>query len=220
MGRGFQPDGEMPEDKTISGRDDAIGTFFPETGAEKHAPRTALPDLMPTVVDEVRTETYRQLFPPEELISEKENADTDVAKRRDAIEQEAVDLSLNRGRQLTDTGAGLQGFPICNAMGGDAGSGLEGLMLERLSADYEKKPKFSFTEWSRAQESTAVVKPYNAVLRIHSLLERRAVTNRLGLRNSLQGTPILMSVGYSAWSWGKMGITVSEVQKEKTGVFR
>ena len=93
-------------------------------------------------------------------------------------------------------------------------------MLERLSADYEKKPKFSFTEWSRAQESTAVVKPYNAFFRMRSLLERRAVTNRLGLRNSVQGTPILMSVGYSAGSWGKTGITASEVQRETTGVFR
>jgi hypothetical protein len=32
-------------------------------------PRTVMVDLEPTVIDEVRTGTYRQLFHPEQLIS-------------------------------------------------------------------------------------------------------------------------------------------------------
>lgn len=39
-------------------------TFFSETGAGKHVPRTVMVDLEPTVIDEVRTGTYRQLFHP------------------------------------------------------------------------------------------------------------------------------------------------------------
>ena len=50
----------MPSDKTIGGGDDAFNTFFSETGAGKHVPRTVFVDLEPTVVDEVRTGTYRQ----------------------------------------------------------------------------------------------------------------------------------------------------------------
>ena len=64
----------MPSDKTIGGGDDSFNTFFSETGAGKHVPRTVFVDLEPTVVDEVRTGTYRQLFHPEQLITGKEDA--------------------------------------------------------------------------------------------------------------------------------------------------
>ncbi|XP_026318187.1 tubulin alpha-3 chain-like [Hyposmocoma kahamanoa] len=66
---GIQPDGQMPTDKTIGGGDDSFNTFFSETGAGKHVPRAVFVDLEPTVVDEVRTGTYRQLFHPEQLIT-------------------------------------------------------------------------------------------------------------------------------------------------------
>merc|ERR1711975_184120 len=56
---GIQPDGQMPSDKTIGGGDDAFNTFFSETGAGKHVPRCVFLDLEPTVIDEVRTGTYR-----------------------------------------------------------------------------------------------------------------------------------------------------------------
>ena len=62
---GIQPDGQMPSDKSIGGGDDAFSTFFSETGAGKHVPRAIFLDLEPTVIDEVRTGTYRQLFHPE-----------------------------------------------------------------------------------------------------------------------------------------------------------
>jgi tubulin alpha len=70
---GIQPDGQMPTDKTIGGGDDAFNTFFSETGAGKHVPRAVFVDLEPTVIDEVRSGTYRQLFHPEQLISGKED---------------------------------------------------------------------------------------------------------------------------------------------------
>ena len=45
--------------------------IFSETGSGKHVPRAIFLDLEPTVVDEVRTGTYRQLFHPEQLITGK-----------------------------------------------------------------------------------------------------------------------------------------------------
>jgi len=69
---GIQPDGQMPSDKTVGAGDDSFNTFFSETGAGKHVPRAVYVDLEPTVVDEVRTGTYRQLFHPEQLITGKE----------------------------------------------------------------------------------------------------------------------------------------------------
>merc|ERR1712222_165909 len=63
---GIQPDGHMPSDKTFG--DDSFQTFFSETGAGKHVPRAVFIDLEPTVIDETRCGTYRQLYHPEQLI--------------------------------------------------------------------------------------------------------------------------------------------------------
>eukprot|EP00439_Symbiodinium_sp_Y106_P025766 s1994_g3.t1 len=179
---GIQPDGQMPSDKTILRRHDAsdgfdaFNTFFSETGAGKHVPRCVMVDLEPTVVDEVRTGTYRQLFHPEQLISGKEDAANNFARGHYTIGKEIVDLVLDRIRKLADNCTGLQGFCVYNACGGGTGSGLGCLMLERLSVDYGKKSKISFTVWCCPQVATAVVEPYNTVLCVHSLLEHTDVT--------------------------------------------
>jgi len=173
---GIQPDGQMPSDKTIGGGDDAFNTFFSETGAGKHVPRCVMVDLEPTVVDEVRTGTYRQLFHPEQLITGKEDAANNFARGHYTIGKEIVDLVLDRIRKLADNCTGLQGFMVYNAVGGGTGSGLGCLMLERLSVDYGKKSKLSFTVWACPQVATAVVEPYNTVLCVHSLLEHTDVT--------------------------------------------
>merc|ERR1711924_399224 len=59
------------------------------------------------------------------------------------------------------------------------GSGLGCLLLERLSVDYGKKSKISFTVWSCPQISSACVEPYNTVLCVLSLLEHTDVTNQV-----------------------------------------
>ncbi|KAL9139222.1 alpha tubulin [Amphidinium carterae] len=174
---GIQPDGQMPSDKTVGGGDDAFNTFFSETGrAGKHVPRCVMVALEPTVVDEVRTGTYRQLFHPEQLISGKEDAANNFARGHYTIGKEIVDLVLDRIRKLADNCTGLQGFMVYNACGGGTGSGLGCLILERLSVDYGKKTKVSFTVWCCPQVATAVVEPYNTVLCVHSLLEHTDVT--------------------------------------------
>merc|ERR1712159_726095 len=153
-----------------------MGTFFSETGAGKHVPRCVFVDLEPTVIDEVRTGTYRQLFHPEQLISGKEDAANNYARGHYTIGKEIVDLVLDRVRKLADNCTGLQGFLVFNAVGGGTGSGLGALLLERLSVDYGRKSKLSFTIYPSPQVSTAVVEPYNCVLSTHSLLEHTDVS--------------------------------------------
>uniref|UniRef100_A0A8C5U8H1 Tubulin alpha chain n=1 Tax=Malurus cyaneus samueli TaxID=2593467 RepID=A0A8C5U8H1_9PASS len=155
---GIQPDGQMPSDKTIGGGDDSFNTFFSETGAGKHVPRAVFVDLEPTVIDEVRTGTYRQLFHPEQLITGKEDA-------------EIIDLVLDRIRKLADQCTGLQGFLVFHSFGGGTGSGFTSLLMERLSVDYGKKSKLEFSIYPAPQVSTAVVEPYNSILTTHTTLE-------------------------------------------------
>ncbi|KAA0145934.1 hypothetical protein FNF31_07909 [Cafeteria roenbergensis] len=172
---GIQPDGQMPSDTTFGGGDDAFNTFFSETGAGKHVPRAVFVDLEPTVIDEVRTGTYRQLYHPEQLITGKEDAANNYARGHYTIGKEIVDLVLDRIRKLADNCTGLQGFLVFHAVGGGTGSGFGSLLLERLSVDYGKKSKLDFTVYPSPQVSTAVVEPYNSILSTHSLLEHTDV---------------------------------------------
>ena len=107
--------------------------------------------VQPTVIDEVRTGTYRQLFHPEQLISGKEDAANNFARGHYTIGKEIVDLCLDRIRKLADNCTGLQGFLVFNAVGGGTGSGLGSLLLERLSVDYGKKSKLGFTVYPSPQ---------------------------------------------------------------------
>jgi len=168
---GIQPDGQMPSDKTIGGGDDSFTTFFSETGAGKHVPRAVMVDLEPTVVDEVRTGTYRQLFHPEQLITGKEDAANNYARGHYTIGKEIVDLVLDRIRKLADQCTGLQGFFVFHSFGGGTGAGFTSLLMERLSVDYGKKSKLCFSIYPCPQISTAVVEPYNALLCTHTTLE-------------------------------------------------
>merc|ERR1712196_367020 len=59
-------------------------------------------DLEPTVIDEVRTGTYRQLYHPEQLISGKEDAANNYARGHYTVGKEIVDLALDRIRKLAD----------------------------------------------------------------------------------------------------------------------
>merc|ERR1712136_398139 len=172
---GIQPDGQMPSDKTIGGGDDSFNTFFSETGAGKHVPRAVFVDLEPTVIDEVRTGTYRQLFHPEQLISGKEDAANNYARGHYTIGKEVIDLVLDRIRKLADNCTGLQGFMIYHSFGGGTGSGFGSLLLERLSVDYGKKSKIEFAVYPSPQIATAVVEPYNSVLCAHAMMEHSDV---------------------------------------------
>merc|ERR1712203_1215013 len=142
-----------------------------ETGSGKHVPRAVFVDLEPTVIDETRVGTYRQLYHPEQLINGKEDAANNYARGHYTIGKEIVDLVLDRIRKLADQCTGLQGFLLFHSFGGGTGSGFSSLLMERLSFDYGKKSKPEFAIYPAPQVSTAVVEPYNAILTTHTPLE-------------------------------------------------
>ncbi|KAG2791586.1 Tubulin alpha chain, partial [Phytophthora cactorum] len=171
---GIQHDGQIPSDSSTMG-DDSFSTFFSETGSGKYVPRAVFVDLEPTVCDEIRTGTYRQLYHPEQIISGKEDAANNYARGHYTIGKEVVDIVLDRIRKLADACTGLQGFMVFNAVGGGTGSGFGSLLLERLSVDYGRKSKLGFTIYPSPLVSSAVVEPYNSVLSTHALLDHTDV---------------------------------------------
>ncbi|KAI7891169.1 tubulin alpha-1 chain [Mucor mucedo] len=151
-------------------------TFFSETEGGKHVPRTVMVDLEPSVIDEVRTGAYRQLFHPEQLISGKEDAANNYARGHYTVGKEMVDNVLDRIRKLADNCSGLQGFLVFHSFGGGTGSGFGSLLMERLSVDYGKKSKLEFSVYPAPQLSTSVVEPYNSILTTHTTLEHSDVS--------------------------------------------
>ena len=168
---GIQPDGQMPSDKVVGDGDDSYNTFFYDAGAGKHVPRAIFVDLEPSVIDEVRSGTYRNLFHPEQLVTGQEDAANNYARGHYTIGKEIVDLVLDRIRKLADQCTGLQGFLVFHSFGGGTGSGFTSLLMERLSVDYGRKAKLEFAVYPAPQVATAVVEPYNSILTTHTTLE-------------------------------------------------
>nr|CDS34225.1 tubulin alphab,neural alfa2 tubulin,alpha tubulin a1 [Hymenolepis microstoma] len=168
---GIRPDGQTPDAGVIGSFEDSFSTFFSETGAGRYVPRALMIDLEPTVVDEIRTGAYRQLFHPSQLISGKEDAANNYARGYYTIGKGIIDLILDRIRKLTDSCEGLQGFLVFHSFGGGTGSGLTSLLMEKLSLWYGKKAKLEFAIYPAPQISTAVVEPYNSILCTHTTLE-------------------------------------------------
>ncbi|CAL8068896.1 unnamed protein product [Calicophoron daubneyi] len=168
---GILPDGMMPSDRTLGKEDGSFNTFFSETGNGKHVPRAVFVDLEPTVIDEIRTGTYRALFHPEQLISGKEDAANNFARGCYTVGREVIDNVLGRIRRITEQCSGLQGFLIFHSFGGGTGSGFTSLLMDKLCKEYGKKSKLEFSIYPAPQISTAVVEPYNSILCTHTTLE-------------------------------------------------
>ncbi|CAD5206464.1 unnamed protein product [Bursaphelenchus okinawaensis] len=168
---GIQPDGRMLSDESVGVEDSSYNTFFAETHSGKHVPRCVFVDLEPTVVDEVRSGTYKNLFHPEQLITGKEDAANNYARGHYTIGKELIDVCVDRIRKTVEGCHSMQGFLIFHSFGGGTGSGFSSLLMERLSVDYGKKSKLEFSIYPAPQVSTSVVEPYNSILTTHTTLE-------------------------------------------------
>jgi len=171
---GIDLSGQMPSDDNDL-NDDSFNTFFYENGS-KHIPRAVMVDLEPTVIDEIRTGQYRDLFHPEQMLTGKEDAANNFARGHYTIGKELIDATCDKVRRLADRCSGLQGFLVFHSFGGGTGSGFTSLLMERLSSDYGKKSKLCFSIYPAPRISTAIVEPYNAILYSHTAMEHSDVS--------------------------------------------
>ncbi|KAM6301655.1 LOW QUALITY PROTEIN: tubulin alpha-8 chain-like [Podargus strigoides] len=165
---GIQPNGTFIDQPS---NDPSFTTFFGETSSSKYMPRAIMVDSEETVINEVRTGMYRHLFPPQQLITGKEDAANNYARGQYAVGRDKLDMATDHICKLADACSGLQGFLIFHSFGGGTGSGFTSLLMERLSMDYGKKSKLEFAIYPAPQVSTAVVEPYNSILTTHTTLE-------------------------------------------------
>ena len=152
--------------------------------------------------DEVCSETYCQLYHPEQINSGKEDAANNYACGKYTIgkvcdniiqfwdrfvhfeivlyffifAQKTGNLILDRIGKLDDNCTGPKGFLLFHANKGGTGSGMGSFFLERLSVDYSHKSKYSFTVSPSLQVSNFVIENYNSVLSTHALLKHTVCT--------------------------------------------
>ncbi|XP_044739833.1 tubulin alpha-1 chain-like [Chrysoperla carnea] len=168
---GIGPDGQIIPDRGVkAGIDDSFYTFFNEMETGKHVPRALMVDLEPTVIDEIRHGTYRELFSPDLLISGKEDAANNYARGYYTVGKQKVDHVLDCIQRIADQCTGLQGFILFHCFGGGTGSGFASLLMEKLTQEYEKKSKLEFVVYPSPEISTAIVEPYNAIFTTNSTL--------------------------------------------------
>jgi tubulin alpha len=165
-----------PEDRQLLTFYEAQNTQKLDAKNQDFVPRQVTVDLEPSVVDDVRTGGYADLFHPEFLINANEDAANNFARGHYTIGKEMIDAVAELIRKLTDNSENVQGFIVNHAVGGGTGSGLGGLVLERLSVDYRKKSKIGFEIYPSPNLSPVIVEAYNGLLSTHLLLDYTEVS--------------------------------------------
>jgi len=211
----IEPTGKLaekaPEDKYFT-------TFFEETGTGQFVPRNISVDLEPSVVDDVRTGDYAQMFHPEFLLNGKEDAANNFARGHYTVGKEILDQVNDRLRKLVDNSQNVQGFIIHHAVGGGTGSGLGALILERIAVDYRKKSKIGFEIYPAPKISTCIVEPYNSMLCTHWLLDHTEVSIILD-NEAIYGIS-QKQLDIDRPSYGDLNIIISKVISSMTASLR
>uniref|UniRef100_A0A0K0FWB0 Tubulin alpha chain n=1 Tax=Strongyloides venezuelensis TaxID=75913 RepID=A0A0K0FWB0_STRVS len=168
---GIGKDGFMSDEVKQSQKSFSFSNFFSESSHGKFVPRAIYIDLEPSVIDEIRTGEYHQLFHPEQLIAGKEDAANNYARGHYTVGKELIEAVSDKIRKQAENCIGLQGFLVFHSFGGGTGSGFTSLLMERLSLEFGKKSKLEFSIYPAPMVSTAVVEPYNSILTTHTTLE-------------------------------------------------
>ncbi|KAI0980412.1 hypothetical protein GJ496_003093 [Pomphorhynchus laevis] len=159
---------------SISSNDSkSFTTFFTETRQDRYVPRCVHIDLEETVIDEIRTGPYRELYHPGQLLNGKEDASNNYARGHYTVGKEMLPAAIDALRKLIERCSSFQGFLVFRSYGGGTGSGFTSCLLTNLSDELTTKCNLlEFSIYPAPQVSTAVVEPYNALLSANDTIKR------------------------------------------------
>eukprot|EP00108_Taenia_solium_P003327 TsM_000422600 transcript=TsM_000422600 gene=TsM_000422600 len=138
--------------------------FFNLTQRGFYVPRTLIVDTEPSVLDEIRTGVYRNLFQPSSLISGCEDSASNFARGYYSTPCSIVDASYNSIRHLAEACDLLHGIIFYRTYGGGTGSGLGCRLLQHTADEFCKISRMDFGVIPGVTLSSGPVEPYNAVL--------------------------------------------------------
>ncbi|XP_050546811.1 tubulin alpha-2 chain-like [Daktulosphaira vitifoliae] len=162
---GINPDGTVQKLTTSS------TSIFSLSQMGKYVPRALLVDTEPSVIDEIRTGAYKDLFPSQNIFTGKENAASNFASGLYGIGKRLSKSILDQLKTLAEDCNSLQGIAIFRSIGGGTGSGLGTLLIESIKDLYLNKTVLDFNVYPSPQLSSVIVEPYNAILTTHHVLD-------------------------------------------------
>merc|ERR1711939_529381 len=130
-----------------------------------------LMDLEPGTMDSVRAGPFGQLFRPDNFVFGQTGAGNNWAKGHYTEGAELIDSVLDVVRKEVENCDAIQGFQICQSLGGGTGSGMGTLLLLKLRDGYPDRLTTTYSVYPSPKVSDTVVEPYNAVLSSHQLIE-------------------------------------------------
>ncbi|XP_041764497.1 tubulin alpha chain-like isoform X1 [Anopheles merus] len=169
---GIYPDGQFCD----CSLNEDCSAFFSCDRSGQCVPRVLLVDMEPSVVDEIRIGTYRDLFHPSSLLTGCEDAASNFGRGHYRLGQTMIEPAMDRLRKLCEHCSSLQGFMMFHSVGGGTGAGLGTLLLERLGEDFGKASRMEFDIFPSPKISPVIVEPYNAILASHVAMEHSDCT--------------------------------------------
>jgi len=151
--------------------DDKLGVFMEKSVGGKYVPRACLVDLEPGTLDQVKNGKLGELFKPDNYTAGASGAGNNWAKGHYTEGAELIDEVLDNVRKETENTNSLQGFQICQSLGGGTGSGMGTLLLLKLRDTYPDRLTTTYSVYPSPKISDTVVEPYNGVLASHQLIE-------------------------------------------------
>ncbi len=85
------------------------------------------------------------MFSTDQLITGKEDAANNYARGHYTIGKEQIEATMDHIKKVCEKCHGLQGFLVFHSYGGGTGSGFSSLLMEKLSNEYGKKAKLTFS---------------------------------------------------------------------------
>merc|ERR1712110_510505 len=130
-----------------------VSVFFKETSGGSYTPQAINFDLESGVIDVIKGGSHGKLFNPQGFVHGQSGAGNNWAKGH-----------------YTE-GAELQGFQVCQSIGGGTGSGMGTLLISKVREEYPDRIMATYSVFPSPKVSDVVVEPYNALLSIHQLIE-------------------------------------------------
>jgi tubulin beta len=149
-----------------------IEVFYDETESSgKYAPTCVMFDLEPGVLDVIRGGETKEMYKPTSFVHAQSGAGNNWAKGHYTEGAELIDEVMDATRKEAENCDQLQGFQVCQSIGGGTGSGMGTLLVSKVREEYPDRIMSTYSIFPSPKVSDVVVEPYNALLSIHQLIE-------------------------------------------------
>jgi tubulin beta len=148
-----------------------IGVFFKEANDGKYTPISINFDLEPGVLDKLKGGAIGEMYNPASFVHAQSGAGNNWAKGHYTEGAELVDDVMDAVRREAESCECLQGFQVCQSIGGGTGSGMGTLLISKVREEYPDRIMATYSVFPSPKVSDVVVEPYNALLSIHQLIE-------------------------------------------------